>query len=68
MRSQFMLPKIVTLGHLNRLYVCIFMTLELFMFIQTTEEEYFRNKMHSGAMEEFLECIGIKVRLKGFEG
>jgi len=35
---------------------------------QTTEEEYFRNKVHSNAMEEFLESIGIKVRLKGFEG
>jgi len=36
--------------------------------MQTTEEEYFRNKVHSNAMEEFLESIGIKVRLKGFEG
>ncbi|XP_065061296.1 rap1 GTPase-activating protein 1-like isoform X4 [Rhopilema esculentum] len=35
---------------------------------QTTEEEYFGNKTHSPAMEEFLDCLGTKVQLQGFQG
>lgn len=34
---------------------------------QSTEEEMYNNEMHGPAFEEFLECIGTRVRLKGFE-
>lgn len=35
---------------------------------QTKEEELFGNVHHSNAMEEFLKCIGHRVRLRNFEG
>ncbi|KAF8790816.1 Rap1 GTPase-activating protein 1 like protein [Argiope bruennichi] len=35
---------------------------------QTTEEEMFGNESHSPAMEEFLQLLGNKVELKGFNG
>lgn len=35
---------------------------------QTTEEEYFCNRSHSPAMNEFLEMLGSQVSLKNFKG
>lgn len=34
---------------------------------QSTEEEMYNNEIHGPAFEEFLECIGTRVRLKGFD-
>ena len=36
--------------------------------LQTKEEELFGNVSHSDAMEEFLQCIGHRVKLKNFDG
>ena len=44
------------------------MCLRLICYLQTTEEELFGNKSHSPAMEEFLELLGHRVRLKDFKG
>lgn len=35
---------------------------------QTTEEELFGNVEHSEPLNEFLEMLGERVELKGFEG
>ena len=35
---------------------------------QTKEEELFGNVIHSNSMEEFLQCIGHRVKLRNFEG
>lgn len=37
-------------------------------FHQTKEEQLFNNKDHSPAMEEFLQVIGDRVKLKDFKG
>lgn len=35
---------------------------------QLTEEDIFSNETHSIAMEKFLDLIGIRVKLKDFQG
>lgn len=40
----------------------------MFFYSQITEEEYFNNKTHSRAMDEFLDLLGARVCLKEFKG
>lgn len=39
-----------------------------FGFFQTKEEQLFGNEQHSPAMEEFLQLLGNRVKLKDFKG
>lgn len=36
--------------------------------LQTTEEDMFSNTEHSDAFQSFLECMGARVKLRGYTG
>ena len=38
------------------------------LYVQTSEEELFGNISHPEALDEFLDVLGEKVQLKGFDG
>ena len=48
------------------LHVLLLYVQSCFWFLQKTEAEMFGNEHHSPAMEEFLNLLGDRVKLKGF--